>query len=82
MWLVYILRLNNNSLYTGITNDLEKRLAVHAMGKGSKYVRAFKPFELVYKEEVSNKSIALIRESEIKKWPAMKKWALVKGDIK
>lgn len=46
-WLVYILKCRNGCLYTGITNNLEKRLGDHKEGRGSKFVRAFRPFELV-----------------------------------
>jgi len=65
-WIVYMVRLSNGSLYTGITNNLERRLKTHADGKGSKYVRSHLPFELVYKEIVADQSAALIREAEIK----------------
>ncbi len=67
MYFVYILSCNDGSLYTGTTNDIEKRMKVHESGKGSKYVRARSPFKLVYSEEVENKSVALKREFEIKK---------------
>ena len=52
---VYILRGNDNSLYTGWTNNLEKRLKVHASGKGAKYTKARLPIELVYFEEFEDK---------------------------
>lgn len=67
MYFVYILSCSDGSLYTGTTNDVEKRMKVHKSGKGSKYVRARSPFRLVYSEEVENKSVALKREFEIKK---------------
>jgi putative endonuclease len=66
-WCVYMLLLSNNALYTGITNNLAKRLAVHRNGKGSKYVRAHLPFITVYTEDADNKSAALKRERSIKK---------------
>jgi len=66
MYILYILRCANNSLYTGITNDLSARLDKHRMGKGSKYVRANLPFKLVYQETLADKSSALKRELEIK----------------
>ncbi|MFW6083228.1 MAG: GIY-YIG nuclease family protein [Thermoplasmatota archaeon] len=66
MWFVYILRLSDDSLYTGITNDLEKRLEAHREGNGSKYVRSRLPLELVYCETVENRSEATKREMEIK----------------
>lgn len=67
MYYLYILKCSNNSLYTGITNNLEKRLESHRNGKGSKYVRAHLPFELVYTEEFESKSLALKREFEVKR---------------
>ncbi|MFA5353446.1 MAG: GIY-YIG nuclease family protein [Thermodesulfovibrionales bacterium] len=45
-WCVYVLRCRNDALYIGSTNDLERRLTAHASGKGSKFVRAFKPFQV------------------------------------
>lgn len=68
MYYVYILQCFDNSLYTGITNDIEKRLASHRTGKGSKYVRSRLPVELIYKEEAVDKSTAAKREMEIKNW--------------
>ena len=80
-WIVYMLQLSNNSLYTGITNNLTKRLQTHANGKGSKYVRAHLPFTLVYKEEVGSKSVALKREAEIKRLTRKQKVLLVSGIV-
>ncbi len=64
---VYILKCSDDSLYTGITNDLDNRLLMHKLGKGSKYVRSRLPFKIVYKEELKTKSEALKREIQIKK---------------
>lgn len=77
MYTLYLLRCNNNSLYTGITNNLEKRLKTHEQGKGSKYVNAHLPFHLVYTQEYPDKSTALKREAEIKKLTKQKKEELV-----
>jgi putative endonuclease len=77
MYYLYILKCSDNSLYTGITNNLEKRLEVHKSGKGSKYVRAKLPFQLVYSEELETKSLALKREFEIKKMTKLEKMKLV-----
>lgn len=66
-WLVYILRCRDGSLYTGITNDLDKRLKAHAAGKASKYTRSRLPVTLAYTERHSTKSRALKREAAIKK---------------
>ncbi len=71
------MRTNKNTLYTGITNDLDKRLRTHKEGKGAKYMRSFSGFELVYKEIKKNRSEALKREAEIKKFRKPQKEALV-----
>ena len=65
-WYLYILRCGDGTLYTGITNDVEKRLAAHRVGKGAKYTRGRGPLELVYREELPDHSAALKREYEIK----------------
>jgi putative endonuclease len=76
-WVVYILQLSNGNYYTGITNDLEKRLKTHAAGKGSKCVRANMPFILVFTENAKNRSQASKREYEIKQKSVYEKQALV-----
>ena len=65
-WYLYILRCGDGTLYTGITNDVEKRLAAHRCGKGAKYTRGRGPLELVYREELPDHSAALKREYEVK----------------
>ena len=62
----YILRCSDGTYYTGWTNDLEKRLASHNDGTGSKYTRARRPVELVYSECFETKQEAMRREWEIK----------------
>lgn len=66
-WLVYILRCSGGSLYTGITNDLPKRLKAHNAGKASRYTRSRLPVALAYIEPQKSKSTALKREAAIKK---------------
>lgn len=66
-WLVYVLRCADGSLYTGITNDLEKRLGAHAAGKASRYTRSRLPVTLAYTEPRRTKSAALKREAAIKR---------------
>lgn len=78
-WVVYILKLKDDSLYTGITNNLTKRMTKHKKGKGSKYVRSRLPFQVVYIEECLNKSDALKRELVIKKLTRAKKLLIIKG---
>jgi putative endonuclease len=76
MWFVYILLCADGSLYTGSTNNLEKRFTDHQKGKGSKYTRSHKPIKIVYSEKLESKSAALKREIEIKKMSKTKKAAL------
>ena len=64
---VYILRTDQDTLYTGQTADLQKRLERHRSGKGAKYMRRFADFRLVYVEKMTDLSAALRREAEIKR---------------
>ena len=73
MWFVYVLLCEDNTLYTGSTNNLEKRFEAHKSGKGSKYTRSHKPIRIIYKEEFQTKSESLKREIEIKSWPRERK---------
>ena len=65
-WFVYMLRCGDGSLYTGITDNVPRRLEVHRAGKGAKYTRGRGPLELVYQEAVEDKPAALRREYAIK----------------
>ena len=65
-WFVYILHCGDNSLYTGITDDVERRLAAHRSGKGAKYTRGRGPLELLYTEEHPDRASASRREYAIK----------------
>ena len=76
-WYIYILRCGDDTLYTGITDDVEKRFSAHAAGKGAKYTRGRGPLIRVYTEEVEDKSAALKREHAIKKLPRTKKLKLI-----
>lgn len=76
-WCVYILRCGDGTLYTGMTDDFEKRLAAHRSGKGAKYTRGRAPFEAVYQEACESKSDALRREYEIKRLTRQQKLALI-----
>ena len=78
-WYLYILRCKDNTLYTGITTDVEKRLEAHRSGKGAKYTRGRAPLELVYRESCGSHSDALKREAEIKKLSRQAKELLVKN---
>jgi putative endonuclease len=66
-WLVYIVLCSDDTLYTGITTDIAKRLALHAGGRGAKYFRGRTPTRLIYLEKGHSRSTASSREAEIKK---------------
>ncbi len=76
-WVLYILRCADGSLYTGITTDLERRLAEHRAGRGAKYTRSRGPLELCYHEPWEDRAAASRREFEIKSWDRSRKLALV-----
>jgi putative endonuclease len=76
-WVCYVLRCADETLYCGITNDLDKRLAAHNAGDGAKYTRGRAPVSLVYCESCADKSTALKREMQIKALPRIKKLALI-----
>ena len=68
MWYVYILECSDQSLYTGVTKDLERRVAEHNSSKlGAKYTRGRRPVKLVYAKKVKDKAKALEEEYRIKK---------------
>ena len=75
----YILRCADGTLYTGWTDNLEKRLDAHNKGVGSRYTRARLPAELAYKEEFASKSEAMRRERAIKKMTRAVKQRLLEG---
>ena len=76
-----MLRCSDGSLYTGWTNDLERRLAAHNAGTASRCTRSRRPLELVYSERCSDKSAALRREAAIKKLSHNEKEALIAGAL-
>lgn len=73
MWFVYILICSDQTLYTGITNNLEKRLAAHNNKKGAKYTKYRTPVTLIKSFEVADKSTALKLEYKIKQLPRSEK---------
>ncbi len=76
---VYMLSCADGSLYTGISNDLARRLRAHNRGIASKYTRSRLPVQLLYQESWPNKSEALRRELEIKKLTREQKWLLIQN---
>ena len=76
-WYLYILRCKDDTLYTGITTDVEKRLEAHRSGKGAKYTRGRAPLELVHRECCGSHSEALKREHQIKQLSRQEKQQLI-----
>jgi len=78
-WRVYIIRCSDDSLYTGITTDMERRWRQHAACKGARYSRGHKPLEIVYLESSADRSSASRREAAIKHLPRCDKQALIQS---
>ncbi len=81
-WFCYLLRCADDTLYCGITNDLEKRLAAHNAGTASKYTRVRVPVELVFAEPCTDRSAASKREMEIKNLKRAEKLVLIQSSLK
>ena len=67
VWIVYMLRCADDTVYTGITNNLDRRMVMHYEGKGAKYTRGRGPFEIIFLEQQDSRSAALKREAALKK---------------
>jgi len=78
-WLVYILRCGDGRLYTGITNDFEKRLKAHRAGTGAKFTKGRGPLKVVYLDEQPDRSQALKTEFAIKRLSRKEKLVLAQG---
>lgn len=78
MWYVYIVECNDGSLYTGITNDIDKRIAKHNSGKGAKYTKVRLPVKLKIKFEANDRSEASKLEYKIKQLSRQEKLKLIK----
>jgi putative endonuclease len=78
-WFLYILKCSDNSFYTGITNDLSRRLKMHSSGRASHYTRTHGPVELLYQELCGSRTEALVRECAVKAFSKKKKEELVKA---
>ncbi len=76
-WYVYILRCTDNTLYTGMTNDIKRRVEEHNRGIGAKYTRGRAPVELVFVETLPDRSAALRRELAIKRMKTADKQVLI-----
>lgn len=78
-WFVYILECADGTLYTGITDDIPKRLAAHDLGRGAKYTRGRGPVKLVYRESCADRSQALRREAAVKRSTRERKLQLIRS---
>lgn len=77
MYYTYIARCSDGSLYTGYCRDLKEREEKHNLGLGARYTKTRRPLEFVYFEEFLNRSDAMKREAEIKKWKKTEKESLI-----
>jgi len=81
-WQVYIIRCCDSKLYTGITNNLERRIKAHNSGNGCRFTKYRTPIKLLYNESCPDRSAALKREASIKAFPRKQKLALIKKSRK
>ncbi len=76
-WFLYILECADQTLYTGITNNLERRFKAHMNGKASRFTRTRRPVQLRYQESCKSRTQALVREFAVKSLPREKKLLLI-----
>jgi putative endonuclease len=79
-YFVYILQCGDGTLYTGYTNNLEKRLTIHQQGKGAKYTRGRQPVTLVYEKQFLTKREAMQEEYRIKQLSRTQKKKLIEKE--
>ncbi len=80
-WFLYMIRSRDGHLYTGISTDVERRLAEHQSGKGAKYLRGKGPLQLVFQQKIGSRSAALKAEDCIKRLPKSAKEELVRSGL-
>jgi putative endonuclease len=80
MWHLYLIRCNDGSLYTGITTDVQRRLTDHQNSRGARRLRGRGPLELVFSQQVGDRSLAQQVEWQIKRWSKTEKERLVRGE--
>ena len=78
-WFVYMVRCRDGSLYTGATNDLARRVAVHNRGQGARYTRSRRPVRLVWQRRARGRSAALSLEARLKQLSRAEKLQLVRS---
>jgi putative endonuclease len=81
-WYLYLIRCGDGTLYTGISNDVARRLAAHHGGKGARYLRGRGPLVLARKIRVGDRSVATRIEARVKKFSRTKKEDLIRGKIR
>ena len=79
-WYIYIIECRNNTLYTGITTNIDRRFEEHKKGRGARYTRFNPPIKIVHTETCPTRTQAMKRERAIKKLPPHKKRALFHSD--
>ncbi len=79
LWFLYILECGDGSFYTGVTNDVDRRLRAHQDGTGSRYTRTRRPVVLVYREVCGSRALALSRECAVKSLPRRLKEELIRS---
>lgn len=80
-WQVYIILCSDNTLYTGITTDLQRRFGQHASGRGAKYFRGRQPVQIIYQESGHTRSTAGTRERKIKELARAEKLTLISSEV-
>lgn len=80
MWQTYIVKCDDNTYYTGVTNNIKRRIKLHNCGKGAKYTAARRPVQLIYSEQFFSRSASQKREYEIKKLSRAKKARLINNE--
>lgn len=81
-WYVYMLLCKDQSIYTGITDNVERRFLAHKAGRGGHYTKSHQAIKILHTESFSTKTAALKREYEIKRWPKEKKLKLIRNHSK
>ncbi len=76
-YFIYLLECKDTSIYTGITTDVKRRFEEHRKGSGGRFTRTKGAIRILYTEECKDRSSALRREAEIKRWPRQKKLDLI-----
>lgn len=81
VWFLYIIRASDNTLYTGVTTDVERRFQQHRIGKGAKYLKGRSPIKLVFQKEIGTRSQAQKLESWVKQQTKQDKERIIKNQI-